>query len=107
MSAPVMLVLDALAAESSLQGCCGCPVGGGMDDRGNGESPQCCGNPVTAEDVRETRDSVMGLIAAATRVITSFTALGEAGGIEQNIIWKRECERAMTGLASALAKAVP
>jgi hypothetical protein len=30
--------------------CCGFPQGGGMDENGNGEPPQCCGQPINPQD---------------------------------------------------------
>ena len=63
--------------------------------------------PRESQELMRASKAVAELIAAVTRVTTSFSALGEANGVEQNIIWKRECERSMTGLADALAAVQP
>lgn len=63
MQIDVLSVMDAFSYVPN-QVCCGNSVGGGMDDRGNGDSPQCCGNPVDTDMLKEARAAVAEMIAA-------------------------------------------
>lgn len=58
-----LVVLDAFRCAGYQQVCCGLTQGGGMNENGDGEPPECCGRPFDNDDLLQAKATLAAHIA--------------------------------------------
>lgn len=72
-----LVVLDAFRCAGYQQVCCGFPQGGGMNENGDGEPPECCGRPFDNEDLLQARTTLAAHIAQQDATIARLVSVIE------------------------------
>ena len=72
----VLAVLDCFI-NARFQVCCGNTQGGGHDENGDGEPPQCCGQPLDSDELWPVRTAVEAMLTREAALVAEVAGLRE------------------------------
>lgn len=90
--------VDVLAAldcfiNARFQVCCGNTQGGGHDENGDGEPPQCCGQPLESDELGPVRTAVAELLTREAALVAERDELALAQKTAHRLLVEAESDR--------------